>query len=65
MKSTDEKVNDIYDAILGHGTHKGSGMLDRLIELENWRGRQGKVIGVVVGIAVTFGYILSHYTKIG
>ncbi len=58
-----EKVNEIYNAIMGSGMHKGDGIIDRLIKLEEFKSKVNYKIAFASGVSAFLGLIVGYLVK--
>tara|TARA_R110000744_G_scaffold121232_2_gene225761 strand:- start:845 stop:1027 length:183 start_codon:yes stop_codon:yes gene_type:complete len=58
MSDNDEKIQQIYDVIVGSELHP-DGMISRIQELENFKSLALKAFWTGTGIALTIGTVLK------
>lgn len=59
----EQQVQEIHDAILGTGYHKGDGIIDRLVKLEAFRSAMRTKIAFVSGFSSFAGVIIGILIK--
>lgn len=58
------KIDDIYNAVTGKGLHLDNGILQRLERIERWKSKQAKRSGVISGISMVVGFVISKLIKL-